>query len=155
MRRGVLLLLALLTACASAPSAPQARSGDEFDIETTVLAEYNVLSGPAGRRDWGPMKELFAPGARIMRREANGELVSQTVDEYIAAVKPQLDANALFEHPTSTHIERFGDTAHVASAYEARHKADDTQPFAHGTDSIQLVRTAAGWKIATILRQQQ
>jgi hypothetical protein len=155
MRRGALLLLAILTACASAPSTPQPRSGDDFDIETTVLAEYNVLSGPAGRRDWGPMKELFALGARMMRREANGELVSQTVDEYIAAVKPQLDANALFEHPTSTHIDRSGDTARVSSAYESRHKAGDAQPFAHGIDSIELVRTAAGWKIAKILRQPQ
>jgi hypothetical protein len=155
MRTIAALLLVLLAACASAPSTPQTRTGDDFDIEATVLASYNVISGPAGRRDWDRMKELFAPGARIVQREANGEIVSRTIDEQIAAVKPQLDANALFEHPTSTRVDRFGDAAHVTSAYESRHMSTDVQPFAHGTDSIQLVRMAAGWKIVTILRQPQ
>jgi hypothetical protein len=146
-------LIALLAACASTPPAPLARSGDDFDIESTVLANYNVISGPAGRRDWDRMAELYAPGARIVSRGTGGELLVQSVDEFVAARKPELEKTALFEHPASTHIDRWNDTAHVTSTYESRHNATDAQPFAHGIDSIQLVRTPGGWKIVTIVRQ--
>ena len=59
------LLAALLAGCASAPapSAPPANS-DQFQIEATVLAIYNVISGPAGRRAWRQFDARFAPDGR-------------------------------------------------------------------------------------------
>ena len=42
--------LLLCTACASVP--PPAPPPEVEEINATVLAAYNAISGPAGRRDW-------------------------------------------------------------------------------------------------------
>ena len=50
----LLILLVFVSACASA-SPPQP---DQPAIESAVLAVYNVISGPAGHRDWDRFDSL-------------------------------------------------------------------------------------------------
>jgi len=66
----------LLAACATAPQAPEPA---DLDIRATVIAEYNVISGPAGRRDWNVFKELFTPDAKI------DEVVSEMAEHKFGA----------------------------------------------------------------------
>src|SRR5438067_13929027 len=128
MRRFAAVLL-ILAACSSSAPPPKATSGDEFEIESTLLATYNVISGPAGRRDWDRFKDLFAPGGRLIAvRDGKTELM--TPDEFATKSKPYLDEHGFFERPTSNKIERFKDIAHVYSAYESRHASNDAEPFA-------------------------
>jgi SnoaL-like domain len=131
----------LLAACATAPAAPDPV---DLDIRSTVIAEYNVISGPAGRRDWDRFKELFAPGARI------GAL---TPDEYVTKMKPSFDQNGFFQRPVSIRVERHGDTAHVTASDESRHASNDAQPYAQGTTSFELVKSGDAWKIVSIVTQ--
>ncbi len=147
MRRFVTSILLLAAACASAPPASPAPDSDEFQIETTVLAAYNVVSGPAGRRDWDRFQELFAPGARIINAGR-----SMTPDEY-AKSRTDLQTTALFEHPVATRIDHEGSIAAVWSRYESRHAAADEKPFATGARSFQLIRSGDRWVIASIVMQ--
>ena len=152
-----LLLTTFCLACAVPPpvTAPQPGS-DDFAIQTTVLAMYNVVSGPAGRHDWDRFQELFAPGARLIAAHAsNGTTTVQTPAEYAKTTQVDLAEHALFEHPIATRIEHAGDIAHVFSTYEARHASGDAQPFARGVNSIQLVRSGDRWLIATVLTQEE
>jgi hypothetical protein len=142
--------LILLAACATAP--PQPSDPADLDIRATVFAEYNVVSGPAGRRDWDRFKELFAPCARIIMVR-NGAAEALTPDEYIARNKPYFNEHALFQHPSSTLIERHGDVAHVVATDESRHASNDKKPFAQGFTSFDLVHSGDAWKIVTIVTQ--
>jgi len=151
-------LIALLLFCGCATSAPPPSSGPqpgtpEFDIDSTVLAVYNVISGPAGRRDWDRFKELFAPGARMI--VVKKETTVMTPDEFIAKSTPYLKDNGFFEHPVESRIERFQDIAQVYSRYESRHASNDEKPFASGVNSFQLVRDGDRWRVMTILWQEQ
>jgi hypothetical protein len=137
--------LVVLAACASTPPPPAA-APEEADIKATVLAAYNVISGPAGRRDWDRFADLFAPGARLV----HGEKV-MTPEEFAKGSTPYLNEHGFFERPVSERVEVYKDMAHVWSAYESRHNSTDDKPFATGVNSFQLVRRNGQWKILTIL----
>jgi hypothetical protein len=156
----VLLLLAwIATGCASAPTPSLPRTdSDEFQIEATVLAMYNVISGPAGRHDWDRFKELFAPGARLIDTRIKDGVLTTTVrtpDEFATASQVYLADHGFFEHPVATRTVRFRDMAHVWSTYESRHASADEQPFARGINSIQLVRSGEQWRILTIQWEEE
>jgi hypothetical protein len=140
--------LLLFTACASVQ--PPTPPPEEQEINATVLAAYNAISGPAGRRDWDRFADLFAPGARLI----HGDKV-MTPEEFAKGSQPYFQEHGFFERPVANHIERSGDIAHVWSPYESRNKSDDVKPFATGVNSFQLVRRNGQWKILTILWQEQ
>ena len=150
------LLTAFLSSCASVPSTtttPQPGS-DDFQVTSTVLAAYNVISGPAGRHDWDRFKELFAPGARLIATTVKDGVITTTVqtpDEFATTTQVYLKDHAFFERPVATRVERFRDIAHVFSTYESRHASSDDKPFARGINSFQLVKDGKAWKVMTIL----
>lgn len=153
----VLLLAATLAGCASAPPAPRPDS-DEFQIEATVLAVYNVISGPAGRRDWDRFEALFAPGARMtVAREVEGApgAVVMTTKEYVERATPTFNAKGFFEKPVANRTLVYGNIAHVWSTYETRDAASDEKPTARGINSFQLVRISGEWKVLSILWQKE
>jgi hypothetical protein len=136
-----LFFVLLLTACASAPPATDPV---DLDIRATVIAEYNVISGPAGRRDWDRFKELFAPDGRID---------GLTPADYVTQKKPWFDQNGLFQRPVSMQVERHDDRAHVTVRDESRHASNDEKPYAQGVTSFDLVKNGDAWKIVTIVTQ--
>jgi hypothetical protein len=46
--------------------SPFAIASDGDSIDTAVRACYDVISGPAGTRDWARFHSLFAEGARLI-----------------------------------------------------------------------------------------
>jgi hypothetical protein len=152
----VLLAAGWLAACATAPApVPLDPASVEFQIESTVLAMYNVVSGPAGRHDWDRFKELFAPGARLIATPAGAAATVRTPDEYATATQTELAEHALFQHPVATRIERAGDIAQVFSTFESRHASSDAAPYARGVNSIQLVRSGDRWVIVSVLTEDE
>ena len=151
-----LLIAVLLAACATAPAART--DTDEFQIESTVLAVYNVISGPAGRRDWKRFEALFAPDARIVVSTAKdgvpGTLVMTTKD-YIDRSTPALTEKGFFERPIATRTLRYGNIAHVWSTYEAREASNQEKPDARGINSIELVRVGSEWKVQSLVWQKE
>jgi hypothetical protein len=151
MRRLIVLFLLAATACSTAPAPQAAAPGTpEFDIEATVIAAYNVVSGPAGRRDWNRFKALFTANGRIV---SNG--TEMTPEEFQKSVNDELQKTGLFEHPVATKIEQAGDVAQVWTRYESRHATTDPQPFARGVRAFQLVRSGEQWRIASLLMQPE
>ena len=153
------LLAALLAGCASAPapSAPPANS-DQLQIEATVLAIYNVISGPAGRRDWRQFEALFAPDARMvvstMKDGAPATLVL-TPKDYVERSTPTFNEKGFFERPVANRTMHYGNIAHVWSTYEARENANDAKPFMRGINSFTLVRIGTDWKVQSIVWQKE
>ena len=154
------VLLILATACASAPPPPPApaTSGDDFQIQAALVAVYNVISGPAGRRDWNRFMPLFAPGARLIStRIKDGVPVTNvmTPEEFSKNAQTYFAEHGFFEWPINNRIERFNDIAQVWSTYESRNASADDKPFARGINSFQLVRSGDRWLIMTIFWQEE
>ena len=133
--------------------APLAIANDTDSIDTAVHAVYDVISGPAGTRDWARFHSLFAESARLIpiRTTPQGSLPAvMTPEDYEKRAGANFEKAAFYESEVARRVETFGNIAHVFSTYESR-RAPGEKPFARGINSFQLVKTAAGWKIMTIL----
>jgi hypothetical protein len=147
MKRHLALAAALACFCTGA------RAGDFDSVESIVRAVYNSISGPAGPRDWVKFKGLFAEGGRLIAiRMVNGtpQASVMTPDEYAQRAGANFEKNPFYEAEAARRVEEFGAIAHVFSTYESR-RAPGEKPFARGINSFQLVKTAEGWKVMTIL----
>ncbi len=144
-------LLALMLALMLA--VPALRAADTDSIDSVIRAVYDVISGPAGARDWARFKALFADGARLIPVRVTSEGASASVmtpDDYAQRGTANFAKNAFYESEVSRRVETFGNIAHVFSTYESR-RAPGEKPFARGINSFQLVKEPGGWKVMTIL----
>ena len=134
--------------------APAAQ-GDDFEIRATVVAAYNVISGPAGRRDWKRFTALFAPGGIIVAAPVGVDAKEAvlTPEQYEALWTPRLNETGLFQWPVATRVVRYGDVAQAWSVYEERRASNDPKPVARGVKSFQFVRIGESWKVQSIVTQ--
>jgi hypothetical protein len=146
MRTCALALAFLIT-------TPFAHAADTDSIDSAIKAVYDVISGPAGQRDWARFKSLFADGARLIPVRATpqgGNPVVWTPDEYAQRAGANFEKNAFYESEVSRRLEVFGNIAHAFSTYESRHAPGD-KPFARGINSFQLAKVGDAWKVVTIM----
>jgi murein DD-endopeptidase MepM/ murein hydrolase activator NlpD len=139
---------------------PEARPEDVASIETILIALYDTISGPAGKkRDWARFRSLFAPGARLIptstRPTGGFEARSDDVEGYVTASSAYLEKNGFFEREIARRVETFGHIAQAFSTYESRHKAEDPKPFARGINSIQLMNDGKRWWIVTVFWEEE
>ena len=133
--------------------APVAKPADTDSVDTLIRAVYDVISGPAGTRDWARFRSLFAEGARLIpiRVTAEGSSANaMTPDDYAQRAGASFEKNAFCESEAARRVEAYGNIAHVFSTYESR-RAPGEKPFARGINSFQLVRIGNAWKVMTIL----
>jgi hypothetical protein len=141
----------------AAAGTPAARPADVASIDAILKAAYDTISGPKGQqRDWGRLRSLFLPGARLIPTHTgeDGTTTARVlnVDEFIRIGEPNLKKNGFFEDEVHRTVQRFGNIAQVFSTYETRHDAAD-RPFQRGINSIQLLFDGHRWWIVTIYWQ--
>jgi hypothetical protein len=141
--------------------------GDVDTVDHLVMSLYDVISGPAGKpRDWDRFRSLFLPDGRlgVIRPETpatkevparQGDAVFLTPDMYVERDEPYFKAHGFFERSIANRIEVFGNLAHVWSTYESRHAEHDSQPFARGINSIQIVHAQGRFWIASVLWDEE
>jgi hypothetical protein len=137
----------------STASTAAARPGDVDTIEHIIAAVYDVISGPAGPRDWDRFRSLFHPGARMIptRRDDKGAVTARilTPDEYAVRGQDFFSKEGFFENAVANRVETWDKIAHVWSTYESRH-AKGEKPFARGINSFQLFNDGSRWWILTV-----
>ena len=134
-------------------SAALAMPADTDSMDSVVHAVYDVISGPAGVRDWARFRALFADGARLISIRVTPDGASPNVmtpDDFAKRMGANSEKNAFFESEIAHRVETFGNIAHVFSTYESR-RAPGEKPFARGINSFQLVKDGRAWKVMTIL----
>ncbi|HET9510507.1 MAG TPA: nuclear transport factor 2 family protein [Sphingomonas sp.] len=131
--------------------ATAAQAAEQQAIDALIGQVYVAISGLAGPRDWDAFKALFVPEARLVPVGGKGPLVLD-VQGYIDRAGPMMAREGFYESEVSRRVERYGNIAHVWSTYESRH-APGGQPFARGINSIQIVKTPAGWRVLHIVWQ--
>ena len=159
----------LVGTLAAHPDWPAAkkRSSDVDTVDHLVSSLYDVISGAAGKpRDWSRFRSLFLPDGRlgVIRPETpatkdaparKGDTVFLTPDMYVQRDDPYFNAHGFFERSIANRVEVFGNLVHVWSTYESRHAEHDSQPFARGINSIQIVYAQGRFWIASILWDEE
>jgi hypothetical protein len=166
LRAGRLAVLAI--AAASAPvaaqqtpaappaTAPAARPSDVESPEAMMVALYDVITGPSSQaRDWNRFRSLFLPGARLIYIQVNpdGSSIAHPlpVEDFIRLAGPSyLQGAGFWETGIGRRIDRFGNVAHIFSAYESRTTAPDGPVHARGINTVQLVRQQGRWWVASM-----
>ena len=148
--------VAALAGPASAPALhPAARAADVASVDAIIGALYEVVSGPAGGRDWDRLRSLFAADARlgaIGARAAGGfGLRAMTVEDYIAAAGRNFSQGGFFESEVARTTDTFGQLVQVFSTYHARRAPTDAKPFLRGINSIQLYHDGSRWYVVSLL----
>jgi len=132
---------------------------DVASIDAIIRATYDVLSGPAGPRDWARERFLLHPSARMMRGLPAGTpagapptpgLAVFSAEQFIEYAGPRLEAEDFYEYETGREVFQFGRLAHVVSAY-ASARGRDKAPFARGINSIQLWFDSGRWWVMSVL----
>jgi len=128
------------------------RDGDVQSIDSIIFALYDVISGPAGERDWARDRNLFMPHARLIRTRKNPDGSSyckvMTIDEYVTDAAPILTQD-FYEVEIARTLEQFGNIAQAFSTYESRHTPLGPA-FARGINSIQLLHDGKRWWVTAI-----
>lgn len=134
--------------------ATTAADADTRALDDLVGTLYATVSGDPGTgRDWPALERLLAPGARLhLTRAAGAGLAVDSLDlpAFIALHESRVADRGFHEREVARHVAGFGGVRHVWSAFEARRSPDDVTPYARGVNSLQLVRTADGWRIVSI-----
>ena len=158
IRRALVLVAvaALSSACASRASARGLTRGIGPDLpdDTTrreVLGVVNRLFDAMGARDSAAMRELFVPEARLfgMRTRRDGTIATQVLpwDRFAAMVAG--DTRARWTERTVGEPEvRVRGTLATVWAHYTFHFGD--APSHCGVDAVQLLQTAAGWRIVSL-----
>ena len=125
---------------------------DEEAIGAVLDEMYDMISGPAGPRDWSRQRNAFLPEARQVRtwvdEQGRPQCLMMGLKEYSENVTPFFAANDFYEIETARRIDVFGNMAHAWSNYEARRSPDDSDVERRGINSIQLFRHPDhGWRI--------
>lgn len=125
-------------------------------VGAVVDEMYDMISGPAGPRDWTRQAGCFHPDARQMRTGVDGAgtpwIKIMSPAEYQADVTPFFTTTPFFEVEIARRIDVLGNMAHVWSLYEARNAPDDATPERRGINSIQLFKGADdAWKIVSMI----
>ena len=142
------------SASAGQDARPPADPADVGSVDAIIHALYDVISGPAGERDWERFESLFMMGARLIPTGVtrDGRRTSRvlTPTEYSRNNGPFFLENPFFETEIGRRREAFGNIIHVFSAYQSK-RAPDQEPFSRGINSIQVMNDGERFWIATIM----
>ena len=137
---------------------PAPKPDDVKSIDSIFAALYNVISGPAGARDWNRFRSLFLPGATLTSagkdRDGNIQVRPRTVEGYVTGAGGYFAQHGFFESPIVSRIQTFGNVAQVFCSYESRGAAGEA-PFARGINSFQLAYDGKRWWIVSVLWDEE
>ena len=145
------------------PDWPEAKNpGDVDTVDHLIASLYDVVSGPAGQRDWNRFRALFLPEGRlgelVPERAATkdaparkGDAIFLTPDLFAQQNDSYFKTHGLFERSIASRVEEFGNLVEVWSTSELRDAKDDAQPFSRGIDSFQIVHARGRFWIASLV----
>ena len=133
---------------------PSPRPEDVNSIDGLMAAVYDVISGPAGERDWKRFRSLFIPQARLTTPSRNQDgsirLHLLGVEDYVKLAGDFFSKEGFYEKAIVNRVQKYGNIAQVFSSYESHHAPGD-KPFQRGINSFQLLNDGKRWWVVSIL----
>ena len=137
-----------------AAKVPAAKTEDVKSMDAILHAIYDVISGPAGGRDWNRFRSLFLRQARFTEVSTGPDrskmVLTWNVDEFIRDAGEVFSKDPFYEKSIMNRPQSFGDVTQVFSSYESR-RSPTGKPFERGINSIQLLNDGKRWWVVSIL----
>ncbi len=128
----------------------QANPEDVKSIDAIIDAMYDVISGPAGPRDWNRMRSLFKDGATMntVEMDQDGQQVytAMKVEDYIERSGPIFQQVNFTESAIKNNVQIFENMANVFSSYVIK-ISGPMEMQQEGINSIQLLKDQGRWYI--------
>lgn len=129
---------------------------DEFAIlDNVVAALYGTISGPAGSRDWERFRQLFFPGARLLRTvvlpEGEVNMSAMDVQGFIDFADPFLRLHPFYERELFRQVDQFGQIAQLFSTFESSRSPEGGGSLGRGINSVQLWFDGCRWWVMNML----
>jgi hypothetical protein len=138
---------------------PEAQPGDVDSIEHIAAALYDVVSGPAGGRDWDRMRSLFYKDAHMIPsgRTKEGAIWTRVypIDDFIARTVAVLAKQGYYERAIVSRVDHFDHLAQVWSTYETRAVKASEKPDSRGVNSMHLFFDGKRWYILDLYWQSE
>ncbi|HKK45561.1 MAG TPA: hypothetical protein VJ964_08570 [Balneolaceae bacterium] len=127
---------------------------DVKSIDAVMSSLYDVITGPAGKRDWNRFASLFKPDARMgaIAKTKEGQLIYKSFSpkEYRERNAPFFKKSGFWEKELHRKTFQYGEIASIQSAYESRLQKSG-KVVERGINSIQLVYDHGRWWVTSIL----
>jgi hypothetical protein len=141
-----------------ASQVPSPQAEDVKSMDGMLRAIYDVISGPAGDRDWNRFRSLFVPQARFTqtKKTADGGVIVNllSVDDFVMVAGDVFKKEPFYENAMVNRAQTYGNVAQVFSSYESR-RAPTEKPFERGINSIQLLNDGKRWWVLSILWDEE
>jgi len=136
-----------------AGKVPAPKPDDVRSLDAIMHAAYDVISGPAGARDWTRFRSLFLPTARFTEVGTTPEgsvfVITWSVDDFVRDAGIVFSRESFYENAIVNQPDTFGNMTQVLSSYESRHNPGE-KPFQRGVNSFQLLNDGKRWWIVSI-----
>lgn len=131
---------------------------DTTTIDGIIKSTYQLLSGPAGERDWKNFRSLFhksaSMGAVVVSPEGKRKFFPFSVDKYIQNNDPFMKQNDFFEEEIGRSVTIFGGVAQVQSAFHYK-LSEHGKIEKRGINNIQLVQDNNRWWIYSLVWEDE
>lgn len=135
-----------------------ADSKDVESIDQIIKALYDVISGPAGPRNWDRFHSLFYKdaymGAMVPAQSGGQQLKKFSPREYEKSNGPFFNQFSFFEKEIGRTVDQFGSIAQVFTAYEFTVHTPQPQTQ-RGINSVELINENGRWWIMSILWNEE
>lgn len=126
---------------------------DVESVDSIITAVYDVISGPAGQRDWDRFSSLFNESATMgaITQTENGELryLTMTPGQYIERNDEYFRKNGFWEEEIAREVFKFGEMATVQTSFNIK-TTKDGEVTRRGINTVQLVYEQNRWWITNI-----
>lgn len=153
-----LLLICLLLLSTNIYAQEQAVQSDFSTVDGIINGVYEVISGPAGERDWEFFHSMFYENARLgatdRTKNGEGKFDSFSSKEYQEKHSPMFLRRGFYEEEIGRKENIYGGIAQVFSAYQFRLE-EEGDVIMRGINSIQLVFENDRWYITQLIWQAE
>jgi hypothetical protein len=141
------------------PDSSTYKVPDDSAITKAVNDAYAAISFKEGEKPrYAEIKNYFTPQAQLIAfRTDTGQGQVMSIDQFVAAYQQFIEKNKIHvfkEGELFGRTEQFGRVAHRISTYRTYLNRLDTAEE-RGVNSFQLIKTPFGWKVSSIIWDQE